>query len=228
MVCRFGLSWAGDGAPVTWRPVITESLYAESLESRKAIALSGTCDFGAVRCRVQANMTLGLIVLAAFNRFAPGTGLVDFFSRAFFYPLDGSEGESSPRADNVDMTGLAPAVMQKTIVPVDPAPFAGTWINTNRASKGVVKYVIATAGQQVVARAVTAAGRDLGEAPVHVYAKDGEPPEPMAFLATFDAGDREIEIQARLNLGLLVVVYFHRPKDGSGSNWYTREFYHRA
>jgi hypothetical protein len=78
----------------------------------------------------------------------------------------------------------------------------------------------------VVARALMADGRDLGEAAAEIYAKDGEPPEPMAFLATFDAGDREFGAQARLNLGLLVVAYFCRMKDGQ-TNYYTREFYRR-
>jgi hypothetical protein len=221
-----GLSWVGDGAPVTWNPVQTDGLYADSAESRKAIALSGTYDLGAVRCRVQANVTLGLLVLSAFNSFAPDTGRVNFFSRAFFHPLDDLDSQSSVKGD---ATGLAPAAERKTRLPVDPAPLAGTWINTNRTSTGIAKYVVSVRGPQVTARAVTVSGHDLGEVPAHVYAKDGEPPEPMAFLATYDAGDREIEIQARLNLGLLVVAYFYRFKGASsGSNWYTREFYYKA
>jgi len=217
-----GLSWVGDGGVVSWSPAKMENLYADA--AGKAVALAGTCDLGALRCRVQANVTQGLLVLAAFNQFPPGSGRTDFFSRSFFYPvgddLDGAGGR-------LDMTGLAPRATSTIWPAVDPAPLAGTWVNTNPSSIGIVRYVISVRGTRVVAGALMADGRDLGEAAAEIYAKDGEPPEPMAFLATFDAGDREFGAQARLNLGLLVVAYFCRMKDGQ-TNYYTREFYRRA
>lgn len=217
-----GLSWVGDGGVVSWSPAKMDNLYADA--AGKAVALEGTCDLGALRCRVQANVTQGLLVLAAFNRFPPGSGRRDFFSRSFFYPVgDDPEGPGA----RFDMTGMAPRAASTIWPAVDPGPLAGTWVNTNRSSIGIVRYVIDVRGTRVVARALMADGRDLGEAAAEVYAKDGEPPEPVAFLATFDAGDREFGAQARLNLGLLVVAYFCRMKDGQ-TNYYTREFYRRA
>jgi hypothetical protein len=218
-----GLSWVGDGGPVSWSPVRVDSLHAETAASNKAIALAATFDLGAVRCRVHANVTLGLLVLAAFNRFAPHTGLTDFAARTFFHPIESPDSEPGPAA-----AGRMPAAMAVPFPAVDPSPLTGTWINTNPASTGVVRYAISGRGRQVAVRPLMADGRDPGEVLADVYAKDGEPPEPMLFLASFDAGDREVEIQARLNLGLLVVVHFSRVKDAGQSNWYLREFYRRA
>jgi len=218
-----GLSWVGYGGPVSWSPVRVDSLHAETPASNKAIALAATFELGAIRCRVHANVTLGLLVLAAFNRFAPDAGLTDFASRSFFHPIasPGSEAGQVP-------LGPTPAAMVLTFPAVDPSPLAGTWINTNPASTGVVRYSISGRGRQVAVHPLMADGRDPGEVLADVYAKDGEPPEPMLFLASFDAGDREVEIQARLNLGLLVVVHFSRVKAAGQSNWYLREFYRRA
>ena len=220
----FGLSWVGDGGPVSWKPVHVDSVHAETPASNKAIALAASFDLGTLRCRVHANVTLGLLVLAAFNRFAPATGRTNVASRTFFYPIDSSGGGDAGSGD----ARRTPVVMTRTFPAVDPSPLAGNWINTNRMSTGVVRYAITVRGGQVTVRAVMADGRDLGEATADLYAKDGEPPEPLLFLTTFDAGDREVEIQARLNLGLLVVVYFSRMKDAGQSNWYIREFYRKV
>src|ERR1700752_4829655 len=51
----FGLSWVGDGGPVSWSPVRVDSLHAETPASDKAIALAATFEVGSIRCRVHAN-----------------------------------------------------------------------------------------------------------------------------------------------------------------------------
>ena len=50
-----------------------------------------------------------------------------------------------------------------------------------------------------------------------------------AFIARYDLGSLDVEMQANLNLGLLVVACFHRFKDGSGrGDRFTREFFYHA
>jgi hypothetical protein len=48
--------------------VTEEVVYADSLRSQKAVALTAVCDFGLMKSHLQANMSLALLIIASFNR----------------------------------------------------------------------------------------------------------------------------------------------------------------
>jgi len=117
---------------------------------------------------------------------------------------------------------------------LDLAPFVGIWQKTNEA-----------AGQWI--RRVEIA-RD-GALGIAVHAWGGDAPSPAdwgsctadvlfanaitsstgaAFIARYDFGFLQSELQGNVNLGLLVLAGFNRFRDGSGrSDIFTREFFYR-
>jgi hypothetical protein len=222
------LFWMGDPVPAASDTAAVTHIYMDAPDSRRAIAFATRHRFGPVICDLQANMTQGLMVAAAFMRFPEGSSRSDYFTRAFLFQDDafGQEDERTSEPQN-----SASAVVHPLYPPAHVTQLAGTWINTNRASTGVVKYEVDESGRHVVSRAFEA-GRpfplDWGEAAGHVYAKGNEAQEPMIFTASYETDDRHIDIQAKLNQGLLVVAHFYRHKHGDRSNSYTREFYYKV
>ena len=85
--------------------------------------------------------------------------------------------------------------------PIDPSPLAGTWYNTDKESRGIVR-IVAAAGDGIFT--------------------------VQAFGAFYDHGFLRTHLQAKVNRGVLVVAMFNEFTDGSGrSSYFTREFYHR-
>jgi hypothetical protein len=222
------LFWMGDPVPTGSDEVEITHTYADAPDSRKAIAFATHHRFGPVLCNLQASMTQGLMVAAAFVRFPQASSRTDYFTRAFLYLQEASGGEDVRTAE---APGSTSAVVHPLYPPAHVSQLAGTWINTNRASTGIVKYVVDACGRHVVSRAFEA-GRpspvDWGEVAGHVYAKGNEAQEPMIFTASYETGDRVIDIQAKLNQGLLVVAHFYRYPRGDRSNYYAREFYYKV
>jgi len=110
-------------------------------------------------------------------------------------------------------------------VALDLSALAGTWKNTNAASKGVVVLDIRTEGHELQ---VTANG--WVSASAHAYSADGfESRQALAFNATFEHRDFDIRLQANIKAGVLVIAFLTRFHDDSGrSNTFTREFYYRS
>ena len=104
----------------------------------------------------------------------------------------------------------------------------GTWINTNRDTKGITRFDISArddGGIDVEATGSTA----WPITPASVYGDRLDARDALAFSAVCDLGYADVHLQTNIKGGVLVVARFHRFKDGSGrSNFFMREFYYRV
>jgi hypothetical protein len=114
--------------------------------------------------------------------------------------------------------------------PVDPAPLAGTWFNTDKKTHGIAKLVLTQSAGALRARAFGACDPELcdwGEVPALTFSSGVSSPEGMAFTALFDFGFMETLLAVYLKGGILVLDSFNTFKDDSGrSNYFSREFFH--
>ena len=114
---------------------------------------------------------------------------------------------------------------------IAPGPLVGTWLNTNSATQGITRAILAIKGQQITLR-IFAAGDptlDWGETDASVFATDTSSTEAMAFSAFYDFGFMETQLQAHVRQGVLIIAKFDRFKDNSGrSNYFSKEFFYRA
>jgi len=115
---------------------------------------------------------------------------------------------------------------------VDLSAFAGAWLNTNHATRGIVKIVLSIRGRDLMVQVFGAcdpAPCSWGEVRAEAaYANSISAREGAGFTALYDFGFMETQLQANLNQGLLVVGSFNRFKDESGrSDYFSREFFHR-
>jgi len=62
-------------------------VFALKFEGRQAAAFSAVYDFGFEEVRLQANVKLGVLVVASFNRFNDESGRSNYFGREFFYRI---------------------------------------------------------------------------------------------------------------------------------------------
>lgn len=116
--------------------------------------------------------------------------------------------------------------------PVVPEPLLGTWLNTNLATRGILRAVLARGGRQIMLR-VQASGSpdnyDWGETSADIFAADSSSSEAMAFNAFYDFGFMESQLQGHVRQGVLIIAKFDRFKDGSGrSNYFSKEFFYRV
>lgn len=111
-------------------------------------------------------------------------------------------------------------------------PLLGTWLNTNAATGGIAKTVLAAKENGIVLR-VFAAGKeqmvDWGETAASIFAADALATEAMAFSAFYDFGFMETQLQGHVRQGVLIIAKFDRFKDDSGrSNYLSKEFFYRT
>ena len=104
---------------------------------------------------------------------------------------------------------------------------AGTWLNTNRNSDGIVR-VIASADDGKLWLNVIGT-EDWGRTPAEVFFERNDEGLEHPFTATYDLGFMEVVLQGFLRQGVLVILTFTRFKDGSArSNYFSKEFFYRA
>lgn len=110
---------------------------------------------------------------------------------------------------------------------IDTTPLLGTWRKTNDGANWIDALVIRSDGDGVVARI---AGRDdWGEARSEaIYASAADTSRAAALHAHYELPDAGVDVEANVNLGLLVVATFVRWRDGVRSNGFTREFFYRS
>ena len=112
-----------------------------------------------------------------------------------------------------------------------PEPLIGTWLNTNTATQGITRAILAVKDERIVLR-IFAAGDpafDWGETGTSFFATDSSSTEAMAFSAFYDFGFMETQLQAHVRQGVLIIAKFDRFKDNSGrSNYFSKEFFYRA
>ena len=116
---------------------------------------------------------------------------------------------------------------------LDVTPLLGVWRKTNEGPQALRSLDLAQVGDGLLVRA-------FGDAPPwplaweavraeSLYAAAIDEATAAAFIARYDLGPVDVEMQANLNLGLLVVACYHRFKDGSRrADRFTREFFYRA
>lgn len=115
---------------------------------------------------------------------------------------------------------------------IDPAVLAGTWINTNRHTEGIVKVVIALENGVPTVQAFGACEPepcDWGVVQAKMFAENASSRTAKTLSAVYDFGFMETSLQAFGKLGVLVVAIFTRFKDGSGrAPYFDREFFYEA
>lgn len=116
--------------------------------------------------------------------------------------------------------------------PVIADPLLGTWFNTNPATRGIAKAVLAAKERGIVLQ-IFAAGNpqtvDWGETAASIFAADALATDAMAFSAFYDFGFMETQLQGHVRQGVLIIAKFDRFKDDSGrSNYFSKEFFYRA
>jgi hypothetical protein len=114
--------------------------------------------------------------------------------------------------------------------PVDSSPLVGTWINTDKATGGIVKLILSQEGNSFFVQAFGACAPspcDWGKVEGRVYSSGVDSQEGMAFTARYDFGFMETSLAVYLKSGILVLDSFNTFKDGSRrSNYFSREFYY--
>ena len=125
-----------------------------------------------------------------------------------------------------------PDCVERAGASLDLSPFEGTWLNTNSATRGVLKLLLSIRNGDLIVQGFGECERspcDWGEVRAEaVYSGSIDSQEPVAFAAFYDFGFMETHIQANLNQGLLVVGFFNTFKDGSNrSDYFSREFFRR-
>ena len=115
---------------------------------------------------------------------------------------------------------------------LDPNAMLGTWFNTNAATRGINKVVLAARDDKLMMHAFAtgdASPADWGEAEAEsLYANTMTSRVAIALIAHFTLETMEVDIQANLNQGLLVIGSFSTFLDRSRrSNYFSREFFHQ-
>jgi len=247
---------AGEPAPGDWGEAAAGSIFADGMRSDHGMAWSAR--FRAAsgwESHLQANVNLGLLVLAAFHaapcsdRSAadeePGRcGGSSYFAREFYRRADGAvSSDHGPSSD----AGTAPPSEGGGGGAVDPGPLLGTWHNTNPTARGIARIDLrqlrqpeqrrhAEAGftcQVLGVGAPAPSGSseppiDWGRVSATAFAHDSGDRMAMAFSAAYDFGFQQVELQANVKQGVLVVASFNRfAASDPRSSYFTREFFYR-
>jgi hypothetical protein len=120
--------------------------------------------------------------------------------------------------DRPEVAGLPPARRR-----VDAAPLTGTWVNFDKATRGIVRVVLAEKEGAFVVRAYGACAPepcDWGEVRGEVFAAGIAQGEAVGFKSFYDFGFMETLLAAYLNKRLLVLDSYNVFKDGSGRSRY--------
>ncbi|HEX7155107.1 MAG TPA: hypothetical protein VF618_26790 [Thermoanaerobaculia bacterium] len=113
---------------------------------------------------------------------------------------------------------------------IDLSPFAGSWRKTNEAPQWIDHLDARVEGDALHVHIFGSDPSDWGERRAEaVYATPADPAKGTAFLARYDLTDANVEVEANVNLGLMVVATWVRWKHDNGrSNAFTREFFYRS
>jgi hypothetical protein len=124
-----------------------------------------------------------------------------------------------------------PKAVNKRTATVNPAPLVGTWLNTDKATPGIVKLILSVRDGAFVVRAFgacTPSPCDWGEVDGLVYSGGVDSDEGMAFTVSYRFGFLETILAVYLKSGILVLDSFNAFKDGSGrSDYFSREFFYQ-
>ena len=229
---------ASSPTPCDWGEAKVDALYATGVQSADPMALTATYDFGFLETRLEANLSLGLLVIANFNTFRDGSGRANYFSREFFYY---SEGQGEPFPSGGARSGALRSMREEDVADfdgrvspgsIDPTPFLGDWLSTNRATLGIARLTIAGDDDGLIIQGFGAcppSACDWGETRGSVFADAVSSGRGLAFSAAYDFRFKETYLQAKVKKGVLVVANLNKFKDGSGrSDYFSREFFYQT
>src|SRR5215471_1542404 len=111
-----------------------------------------------------------------------------------------------------------PRVVLTGMARVDPTPLVGTWLNTDKATPGIVKLILSARDGALVVRAFGACDPspcDWGEVDAVVYSGGVDSNEGMAFTAHYRFDFLETIIAVYLKSGILVLDSFNAFDDDS-------------
>ena len=108
-------------------------------------------------------------------------------------------------------------------------PLLGRWLKTNESPQWIRALEVRDDSGRLLVRVAGDLSPDAwGEAEAEaVYASSPESREGAAFVARFALPEHEVDVEANVNLGLLVVAALTRPRDGACGQ-FTREFFYRS
>lgn len=123
--------------------------------------------------------------------------------------------------------GAPPAVRG----PLLPNDFSGAWLNTNTETPGIVRVEFDQDERKGLCVRLFGNGvsepDNWGEAAAGpLCAASIQGGAGMSFVCEFDLGFKRAEVGMNLNQGLLVIALYHAFQNGS--NYFSREFFHRA
>ena len=228
---------ASSPSPCDWGEARVDALYSSGVQSVDAMAFTATYDFGFLETRLEANLSLGLLVIANFNTFRDGSGRSNYFSREFFYHSKAKPEQATleaPRLDARDSMRFEDTPDLDGPMPqgsVDPSPFLGDWLTTNSATRGIARLAITADDDGLIIHGFGACPPSLvdwQEARGIIFADGVTSKKGLAFSAVYDFRFKETYLQAKVKKGVLVVANLNRFKDGSArSSYFSREFFYR-
>ena len=130
------------------------------------------------------------------------------------------------------MTAIDLLPRPRTEAGADLSMLAGTWINTNPHTRGIVSMQARVDGALLRVR-ITGSGQpapvDWGEAAAAVYHERNDEGLEQPFVAAYELGTTRIALQGFLRQGVLVILAFTKFDDHSGrASYFSKEFFHRV
>ena len=123
------------------------------------------------------------------------------------------------------------AARVRTEAAVDPSPLLGTWLSTNRATRGIVKLVLSEAGGDFNVRAYGACEPspvEWGPVVGATFAGGAGLASAVGFRAFYEFGFMQTTLAAYLNKRILVVDAYNTFKDGTGRrNYFSRDHFYQ-
>jgi hypothetical protein len=214
-------------ATVDWGAASIDAVYASSPEALAGVGFTTRYDLTSRVVELHANMSKGLLIIAALTTFRQRTGQRAEFAREFFRKVE-AQRPCARRGYRSEVSSRPGALPGESL---SPMPFLGTWRNTNSKTAGLSEVSFAREGESLVLHALGAGDGaliDWGPTRARVFASHDAATEPVKIQAAYDFGFMEFLMHAWVKQGVLVIAHFNRFKDQSRrSNYFDREFFYR-
>jgi len=119
--------------------------------------------------------------------------------------------------------------VDKSTAPMDIAGMCGTWVNTNPDTNGITRMVISADEGQVSLQAFAVGPDgliDWGVTRLQLFASTPVSRQSAGFSGAYDFGFVEIQLDAMIMKGLIVLGQIHRFKDDSRrADFFVREYF---
>lgn len=127
-------------------------------------------------------------------------------------------------AEQIQNLKLAPTFVPEAVI---PNPLAGTWVNCDHQTRGLVRLMIAVSGKEITVHGFGACSPtpcDWGVVNGLVYAANVTASPAIAFSAAYNFGFKQTIITGQLFNGSLLVETFDHFTDNSGRSDYFSEY----